>query len=240
MTLQNYISNSNHPLLLNFLNCMIDFILFSTIPFISWFLVTIVSSIYTTDVNIYDENNPYNEKVNIFIKKIFNVFILIITLLYYYYIFFVLNYFNLYFHSIIGIIIFTIFILISPLYFIYLLFMNNDKEALNNIIINFHTFLNELKTLLIIKFHIKFTQFDKELFIFALKLSALILFATKIINITSFIFKSFFSKNIAKILAYIFFFFITYIYFKHNQKEINILYSISKDIIKTFISGKMQ
>lgn len=167
----------NYPHIIEFLDSVTNLVLIVTLPLIMaglLYFFTIIFAVTKRDNRVVD--------------AIFISMALILLGGYSYYLFFVLNYFTLFTQAIFSLLTTIIYMLLSPLFLLYVVLSSADIEK--SLFLNAGLVLYDIRTWLHLKFGVDINQVTKESLIVSFKLLTLLLFSTKIINVTRFIISS--------------------------------------------------
>ena len=218
-----------YPHIIEFIDSITNVVL---ILFVPSFLFLIGYIFYVSVVLAKEENKVLH-------KTVLSLMIISISS-YFYYSLFVLDYFSLLGNALLSLLITIAYILLSPIYLVYIILTSNDIE--HSLFLHSDVVIHDIKRWLDFKFGIDISRTTKDSFIVIFKLLTLLMFSTKIINVTRFIIRNITpeeSKQDFKIALLIFSVFFAF-YLFINQEELLIITDMIIHGVSVMLQGDMK
>ena len=224
MTYDNY--NFHYPHIVEFVNSITNLFLILFLPALVFLTLYLLYMLFVS-----------SKKDNHYINVTLVITFIALLSAYSFYAFFVLDYLSLFGEAIVSLMTTLMYVVLSP--FILLHTMLTTDDIKQSLFLDSNYLMNDMLRWLKVKFSIQLDTITKESIFVSFKLLTLMLFSTKIINITRFIISSVThtASNKATLTALFLFslLFAAYVYL--NITELTKLYHIGMHVVNATIAG---
>jgi hypothetical protein len=219
---------------------MSSLILITIVPIICFGILFLV---YTTSANAkvllgtIEEKNSKARSIVYWLSMLLLVFILVG---YIYYTFIQLHYFSQFGNAIFGVVQSIVYLLFSPFFFLYFVFSVDNLQ--HDLIINTPELIRDIKSWFAYKFGIHMSDITKNTFLVMAKILTLIIFSTKIINVSKFLLFNLFKlpQLIALLGAFLIFISLAGLYAGSHYDELLKVFQLTADMLEAFMKGGMR
>ena len=219
----------HYPYVIAFLDSITNVILVFLLPSLILFVGYIVHDSFV-----------YFKKDNKIINRILILILVIIIVFYFYYSFFVLDYFTLLKESIISFMMVLSYIAFSPFILMYLASTSMDIEK--SLFLHSDFILNDIKMWFDMKFGMDISNLTKESLLLFFKLFTLLMFSSKIINVTRFLISSGTVNNpkINTFIALVLFVVFLAVYINRHFQELLTIINFISNSLSVMLYGEMK
>lgn len=230
----------HYPLTIEFIDNISSLVIILTVPMLT---IGLASLLYITTMNkrsIIGNIESRESKARNIIYWFMMVMLCSILLIYSYYSFVTLDYTSQFAGALLGIFKSLLYLILSPFIFIFSIYSADNIKS--DLLMNGPVLMNDVKSWFGYKFGININDVTKSTILVMVKMLTLIVFSTKIINITNFLFLNMLkaSKTISYIGAIIVFLSLIAFYITSHYEEVVNIFHITQQIFTAYTKGIMK